>query len=276
MPGESVNDGPRGGAGVPQMEGKLDLPSVVNPDEHLAYVRARDPGAGLGATAGAIVLYQSSVLRRAAGRHRAVVREGWCDGLLYVIGYGSSRFAVCGDFGIGAPAATVVLEQLIALGVSAVITIGTAASLDPALAPGDTVLCDRALRDEGTSHHYLPRGLYASPDPGLTDAFGAVLQESRASYRRGTTWSTDALYRETAAEIGRYREDGVLVADMEASGIFAVASYRRIPAAAGFIVADSLVQRLPRRDQPRISSHLDHLVDAAATTLVRWRRSIAV
>ena len=67
-------------------------------------------------------------------------------------------------------------------------------------------------------------------------------------------------YRETAAE-------GVVSADMEAAGVLAVAHFRQIPAAAAFVIADSLAQRGPRRDSPKTREGLVTLLDAATRTL---------
>ena len=66
------------------------------------------------------------------------------------------KVGVVGGFGIGAPAACVVLEGLIAFGVKRFVSVGFAGSLQPDLRIGDIVVCDKAIRDEGTSYHYLP------------------------------------------------------------------------------------------------------------------------
>lgn len=63
-----------------------------------------------------------------------------------------------GHFGIGAPHVGAKMDIMIAWGVKRFISFGTAGSLQPNLDVGDIVLCDRAIRDEGLSHHYLPRG----------------------------------------------------------------------------------------------------------------------
>jgi uridine phosphorylase len=60
---------------------------------------------------------------------------------------------VVGGFGIGAPAAATVLEELIALGVREFISIGTAGCLQPQRALGEAIVCTGAIRDEGVSHH---------------------------------------------------------------------------------------------------------------------------
>src|SRR5215472_11837320 len=65
---------------------------------------------------------------------------------------------------IGAPVAAIVVEELAALGVQAVVAVGTAGAIGDGLAPGDLVVCSGALRDEGTSHHYAPPGRFALPD----------------------------------------------------------------------------------------------------------------
>ena len=82
------------------------------------------------------------------------------------------RVGLLGRFGIGAPAATAALEELAALGTSAVVSVGTAGSLQRDLKPGDLVLCEAAIRDEGVSHHYLPPGRLATAPAEMTASPG--------------------------------------------------------------------------------------------------------
>ncbi|GHG83793.1 hypothetical protein GCM10018779_67130 [Streptomyces griseocarneus] len=140
--------------------------------------------------------------------------------------------AVCGGFGLGAPAAALVTEQLIALGARRIVTVGTAAALQEDLRPGHLVVCNRALRDEGVSRHYLAPSRYALPSAALTGQLADALQAHGATVREGTGWSTDAPYRETHAEVEQYSAEGILTADMEAAGVFAVAEHRAAAAAA--------------------------------------------
>ena len=58
------------------------------------------------------------------------------------------------------------MEELVALGCRRFVSIGTAGSLQPDLAVGDLLVCDRAIRDEGTSYHYQPAARYSYPSPG--------------------------------------------------------------------------------------------------------------
>jgi len=117
---------------------------------------------------------------------------------------------------IGAPVTAIVVEELAALGVEAVVSVGTAGAIGSGLVPGDLVVCSGALRDEGTSHHYAPPERFALPDEGLTGRLRAQLPTAVS----GLSWTTDAPYRETAEEIMAYRGEGILTVDMEAAALF--------------------------------------------------------
>lgn len=142
--------------------------------------------------------------------------------------------------GPGAPFAAIVLEELAALGVRRVVLVGLAGSIQAAVRSGSFVVCDRALRDEGTSHHYVRPGPYAYPSTRLTSALRATLQRRGERFASGASWTTDAIYRETAAEVRRYRRRGILTVEMEASAVFTVAGLRGLEAAALFVVSDHL------------------------------------
>lgn len=138
--------------------------------------------------------------------------------------------------GIGAPTAAIVVEELAALGVERVVGLGFAGAIATGLNVGDLVVCSAAVRDEGTSHHYVAPERLALPDPQLT----ATLHGALGSAALGPTWTTDAPYRETAEEIEHYRSDGVLTVDMEAAAVFAVSSAVGIRAASLFCISDVL------------------------------------
>jgi uridine phosphorylase len=137
---------------------------------------------------------------------------------------------------IGAPAAAIAVEELTARGAELFIGVGTVGAIDERLAAGNLVVCSAALRDEGTSHHYAPPRPFAVPDPGLTDRLLAALPG--AVY--GPSWTTDAPYRETVEEVAKYRAEGIVTVEMEASCLFTVASAVGATAAAAFTVSDVL------------------------------------
>ncbi|GLF97372.1 nucleoside phosphorylase [Streptomyces yaizuensis] len=235
---------------------------MPDPAEHAAYIREREPAATLEDLDGVIMVYQRHMVEHAVS-HQVARRLDWVRADLHVLEHQGSKVGICGGFGPGAPAAALVLEQLIALGTRRVITVGTAASLRTDLYPGDLVVCDSALRDEGVSHHYLPPQARIRPSPDLTDRLVESLRALDVPVRRGPGWTTDAPYRETAAEIAGYGSLGVLTADMEAAGVFAVAEYRGIEAAAVFAVADALIGRRPRLDHPGTRNALHTALEAA-------------
>lgn len=107
--------------------------------------------------------------------------------------------------GIGAPLAGIAVEEYAALGVARFVIVGVAGSLQPHVRVGELVLCDRALRDEGTSHHYLAPGRYVLPSADLTRALRTALERDGTRFASGPTWTTDAPYRETVTEIRRFR-----------------------------------------------------------------------
>ena len=91
------------------------------------------------------------------------------------------------------------------------------------------VVIDRALRDEGTSYHYLPPAEFAAADPALADAAVQALRGAGQTIYRGAAWTTDAPFRETAAAIERARARGILAVEMEAAALYAFAQARQKP-----------------------------------------------
>ena len=141
--------------------------------------------------------------------------------------------------GIGAPNAVTILEELISYGAKEFISFGIAGGL---VTPG-VFLCDKAVRDEGTSHHYVKGEMYSHPDLGLTNRLAKSLEKNNLSYEVGSTWTTDAPYMETKREIAHYKLKGVKTVEMEASALFAVASLRKVKIASAFVVSDILGEK---------------------------------
>jgi uridine phosphorylase len=130
--------------------------------------------------------------------------------------------------GVGAPLAAGFLEELIALGCRAFVACGGAGVLVPELALGHAIVPDRAIRDEGTSYHYLPPGRVVRPTHQAVDAIERTLDAHGIPFVTGATWTTDGLYRETKAKVERRVAEGCLTVEMEAAAFFAVASFRGV------------------------------------------------
>ncbi len=137
--------------------------------------------------------------------------------------------SVCiGNAGVGAPVAAIQAEELIAWGVKQFISIGIAGAVSPKLAIGDHVLCEKAIRDEGTSFHYIPPAKYIHAPQRMRLLLDKHLKEMQVPYRIGTTWTTDSFYRQTAQELKHFQDEGVLTVEMEAAALFAVAHVHQI------------------------------------------------
>ena len=117
---------------------------------------------------------------------------------------------------------------MIALGCTKFIACGGAGVLDSTLAVGHIVVPNSAVRDEGTSYHYLPPAREVSASLPAVAAIETVLQAHSCEYVIGKTWTTDGLYRETAAKVQRRRAEGCLTVEMEAAAFFAVAQFRGV------------------------------------------------
>ncbi|NLG50156.1 MAG: nucleoside phosphorylase [Chloroflexi bacterium] len=130
--------------------------------------------------------------------------------------------------GISAPFAAAFLEELIARGCEKFIVCGGAGVLDRQIVCGHLLVPDSALRDEGTSYHYLPPSREVAANPQAVAAIESVLAEHDLPYLRVKTWTTDAFYRETPARIAARRAEGCLCVEMEAAALFAVAQFRGV------------------------------------------------
>lgn len=213
---------------------------------------------------GIIFLYQRPYARALLARepnHSSPPYPDW----FHILDRFDGKVGVLANFGIGGPGVATAMETLAALGTGRFVNLGAAGGLQSGDRVGQLVICDGAVRDEGLSHHYLPPSRYAHPSAELTQALADQLTANGESFTRGTTWTIDAPYRETAEELRHYRAEGVLTVEMEAAAVFAVAQHRGVQAAAGFVLSDTLTDTdwTPDFGSPEILRGLDILVAAA-------------
>ena len=142
--------------------------------------------------------------------------------------------------GVGAPLAAGLLEEAIALGCQKFIACGGAGTLDSSHEVGKLIVPIAAIRDEGTSYHYLPPGREVAPTNLALEAIKTTLANSGVPYELTKTWTTDAIYRETKTKINLRREDGCACVEMEAAALFAVARFRNVELAQILYAGDDL------------------------------------
>lgn len=143
---------------------------------------------------------------------------------LYTYTDGNITLGIIGH-AVGASFAVLVAEELFASGCRFLISVTSAGEIAPLPrdVPTRLVLIERALRDEGTSYHYLPPSDWSILQPHLQTMFADAFHGTSVPVTLGATWTTDAPFRETASAISRSRDLGVLAVEMEAAGLYAFA-----------------------------------------------------
>jgi uridine phosphorylase len=131
-------------------------------------------------------------------------------------------------------------EELAVMGTKKMILMTWGGTLQADIQPGDIVVCNRAIRDEGASHHYLPASKYVEANELLVNELAAAIQTRGRQCTVGTTWTTDAPYRETREEVIQYQSEGVKTVEMESAGLFTVGQVRGVQTASVVIGMDSL------------------------------------
>ena len=167
-------------------------------------------------------------------------RAGHYLGDLYVLKNPKRKIAVMANFGFGAPVVAALVEELAALGANRIVSLSLAGSLQPGLKSGDIVVCSEALRDEGTSYHYLPAEQGVMGNPDLLRQLVAELKSGGTQVTEGVAWSTDAPFRETREEVTHFRQQGVSVVEMETAALYAVSQVAGIQAASILVAGDDL------------------------------------
>jgi uridine phosphorylase len=152
------------------------------------------------------------------------------------------EFAVVGC-AVGAPFAVLLAEQMFASGCRFLISITSSGQIFPVAEPPYFILIDRALRDEGTSYHYLPPSRYAEAGPGVLARLSSLAGGSRIAVFKGATWTIDAPYRETEEAIAQHREAGILAVEMEAAALYAFSQARNCPVACFAHVTNTMAQK---------------------------------
>lgn len=126
---------------------------------------------------------------------------------------------------LGAPASAMVADDAFRLGVRVAVATGSCGGL-VALPEGAFVIPTRALRDEGTSFHYAPPTRWIDLDPDVAQAIAGACGAAGASQVQVSTWTTDALFRETRAKVAARLAEGCQVVEMECAALAAVARHR--------------------------------------------------
>jgi len=130
---------------------------------------------------------------------------------------------------VGASFAVLLAEELFASGCELLLSITSAGQLIALRNPPYFVLIEKALRDEGTSYHYLPPSDYSGIDYKLLEWLEPNLKSCSPKVEIGSTWTTDAPFRETASAIDACRNMGLVAVEMEAAALYAFSRAQNKP-----------------------------------------------
>ncbi|MGF3142222.1 nucleoside phosphorylase [Facklamia sp. P13064] len=155
---------------------------------------------------------------------------------------------------VGSPACVGVLEHLWAMGMKRLVLFGTCGVLDSSIEEVSIIIPNRAVRDEGTSFHYLKPSYELDVNKRSLEDFQSYLNQKGVSSRIGKAWTTDAIFRETIDRYKKRKEQGCICVDMECSAVVAWAQLRSVEVCHFFYAADHLSEEA--WDSRSLSDHV--------------------
>lgn len=130
---------------------------------------------------------------------------------------------------VGAPACVVGFEEIVAMGAKKYVLFGSCGVLDDERVKDKLIIPVSAIRDEGTSYHYIAPSPEIEADPHSIQILENVLSSCGYPYIKGKTWTSDAIYRETLPLIQERKQNGCIAVEMECASMLAAAKYRHVP-----------------------------------------------
>ena len=200
------------------------MPSVFTPENLLREAR-RQKSIPEGSVPGICILDpDGDIVQNLVASGQARINPYWAcyHTHMYNFTYKGIEFGIVGN-AVGASFAVLVAEEMFACGCKLLVSMTSAGQIVSKGTPPYFVLIKKALRDEGTSYHYLPPSKFSVINPQLLEALKSVLDESQPPIFLGATWTTDAPFRETETAIADRRSQGILGVEMEASALYAFA-----------------------------------------------------
>ena len=174
----------------------------------------------------AVACYTEKVTRELIDKYNGVLLCKVSKTKIYKIIY-KNKEIITFTSPVGAPWATMVLEDLISLGLKKIIYYGTCGVLDDT-SENEILIPVKSKREEGTSYHYIDKLEYIDINPKYQDDFIKILKSKKISYELCNSWTTDAPYRETKGKVKEFIREGIKTVEMEASALAAIGIFRNI------------------------------------------------
>lgn len=175
--------------------------------------------------------------------------------------------------GIGCPSAAIAMEELVKVGADTFVRVGTSGSMQFDIKPGTLGIVSGAIRDEGTSSHYLPIEFPAVADVDVTRALAVGARKAGRPFRIGISQSKDSFYgqhepsrmpvaKRLADRWDAWMAGGAICSEMEASALYIVAATLGVRAGGIMMIMGSPDMR-PMTDDEVAAGHIDNLLPAA-------------
>lgn len=205
-------------------------PSAFTPESLLREARRQKGSALIAVPEVCLLDPDGDMVRRLKAEGLARRHDGWvCYHTdLFVFEEDGLTVGIVGC-AVGASFAVLVAEELFASGCKLLVSVTSSGQIAEVRQPPYFILIDRALRDEGTSYHYLPPSVYCDAPKSIVQALAGAFDGMPVPVFVGATWTTDAPFRETAEAIEAMRRRGLLAVEMEAAALYAFASARNRP-----------------------------------------------
>jgi uridine phosphorylase len=221
----AVNDG---GAPPILAQKHYTQPSAFTPENLLREARRQKQIAGSSIPEICVLDPDGDIVRSLLARGEARLESGWAcyHTQLYSFSRGGIDFGIVGC-AVGAPYAVLIAEEMFASGCKLLISVTSSGQILPIRPPPYFIIIERALRDEGTSYHYMAASDYSHADAGLISALDGAFEKFLVPVLTGATWTTDAPFRETPPAIEAMRERNLMAVEMEAAALYAFAEVRQ-------------------------------------------------
>jgi uridine phosphorylase len=222
-------DAPAAASPTPLLQNKeFAAPSLFQPENLLREARRQLGLPEVDVPRVCLLDPDGDIVRHLQATGEGVLHPGWAcyHTEMWVVDLHGLPVGVVG-LAVGAPFAVLVAEQLSASGAALILSITSAGQIRPLRDPPYFILITKALRDEGTSHHYLPPSEWSHLAPDLEEVLHPALRDLSEPILEGASWTTDAPYRETQQAVDAAEAAHIDCVEMEAAALYAYGAARR-------------------------------------------------
>lgn len=201
-----------------------DRPSVFQPENLLREARRQKGITELVIPEVIILDPDGDIEEFVIQKHDAKLNKAWAcyHTKLFEFEYEGQKIGIIGR-AVGASFAVLLAEQLFASGCNLLLSMTSSGQLEQPMEPPYFILIEKSVRDEGTSYHYLAPSQFSFLNSDLKEKLNIAFNDLEIKIFTGSTWTTDAPYRETAEAIKYYKSIGIDAVEMEAAALYAFA-----------------------------------------------------